>query len=112
MDVTQVTTLGSFAEKFGFPALLVLTLMFGIWQMLKMHRDERDKREDRDEQRELARRSEREADRKAHVESLYANTQALGIHLTAIRDDVGKLDDKVERIDDKVDTLITQTRKP
>jgi hypothetical protein len=77
--VEQVTTSGlsDFAGKFGFPALLVLVLLFGIYKMLNAAQVEREKRDDRDEKREQDRRLEREADRKAHVDALQANTNAL-----------------------------------
>jgi hypothetical protein len=66
-----------FAGKFGFPALLVLVLLYGIYKMLDAAKTEREKRDDRDEKREEARRVEREADRKAHVDALTANTASL-----------------------------------
>lgn len=66
-----------FAGKFGFPALLVLVLLYGIYKMLDAARTEREKREERDEKREDARRAEREADRTAHVNALASHTVSL-----------------------------------
>jgi predicted protein tyrosine phosphatase len=96
-DVTA-SGLTDFAGKFGFPALLVIVLLLGIYKMLAAATTEREKRDDRDEKREEARRVEREADRKAHVDALMANTATLGTLVEKVAD-TGR---KVEALADGV----------
>lgn len=94
-DPTNISGMaGDFAGKFGFPALLVMVLLYGIYKMQQRADTKQDKREESDAQREKERRDEREADRKAHVEALGAHTAALG--------NLGTL---VSGIDRKLDTL-------
>lgn len=83
--VTATSTIGDIGSKFGFPALLVLVLLWGIYKMQERADSARDKRDALDSQREEQRRAEREADRAAHIaalekhgERLESNTQALG----------------------------------
>lgn len=98
MDPTTATSsIGSFAEKFGFPALLVLVLLYGIY-LMQMRADKKQEQRDADDkQREKDRRDEREADRKAHVEALGQNTSALG--------NLGSI---VQRVESKVDTALAR----
>jgi predicted RNase H-like nuclease (RuvC/YqgF family) len=105
LDPTQVSSIGSFAEKFGFQALLVIVLLVGIWKMLESHKAEREKRDDRDEEREKERRLEREADRTAHVSALAQNTAAVNTLGTAF----SKLDDKLDRLHDTLAELRQKT---
>lgn len=91
---TDVATSGltDFAGKFGFPALLVLVLLYGISKMLDNAKAEREKRDDRDEKREEARRIEREADRTAHVNALASHTATLGTLGAAVVETGHKVD--------------------
>jgi hypothetical protein len=101
MDPVVTSTAGAFADKFGFPALLVLVLLVGLWKMLSSHRDEREKRDERDEKREEARRVEREVDRKAHLDALGRHTDAL----TVLGTGFVRLEAKVDEVSRDVDGL-------
>lgn len=93
VDTSSVGAIGDFAGKFGFPALLVLVLLYGIYLMQKRADDKQDKRDALDIEREKARREEREADRNAHVQALAQNTSALS------------------GLGEKMDTLLTRTEQ-
>ena len=93
VEPVATSGLADFAGKFGFPALLVIILLYGIYKMMQAAQAERDKREDRDEKREEARRTEREADRKAHVDALAAHTATLNTLGQAILETGRKVDD-------------------
>ena len=70
VDISSLGGVGDFIGKYGFPALLVLVLLYGIWKMLEAAKDERDKHDVKDEAREVTRRVERETDREAHLAAL------------------------------------------
>jgi hypothetical protein len=94
MDPMQVSSLGSFAEKFGFSALLVLVLLFGLWKLDQANRAERKERDTRDEEREKERRVERRETMDAHLGALGKHTEA-----------VTQLGAGMVRLETKVDTL-------
>lgn len=96
-QVEGVTTSGlmAFGEKFGFPALLVVALLVGIWKLFLSAKEEREKRDARDEVREEARRVERKEDREAHLGALGKHTDViaqLGVGLTRLEQKVDNLD--------------------
>lgn len=113
MDVTAAAPAAAgFAEKFGFPALLVVMLLIGAYFLLKWQRDEREKRDDkeskeretrddRDEKREEARRQERKEDREAHLGALGKHTEAL----TVLGAGFVRLEQKVDNLDRDVTDL-------
>lgn len=102
MDVTAATPAAqSFAEKFGFPALLVVILLLGIYFLLKSARDEREKRDERDEKREEERRAERKEDREAHLSALGKHTEAI----TLLGAGMVRLEAKVDNLDRDVTDL-------
>lgn len=103
IDTTASSFVGDFAGKFGFPALLVLVLLFGIYRMQerassareakdKADAEERAAREARDDKREAERRSEREADRVAHVNALAQHTATLNTLGQAVLETGRKVD--------------------
>lgn len=102
VEPVAVSGIMDFAGKFGFPALLVLVLLWGLWKMLDTARAEREKREDRDEKREEARRIEREADREAHVTALTGNTAALHTLGLAVIETGLKVDSLVKLHDQEI----------
>lgn len=77
IDTSSMGAIGDFAGKFGFPALLVLVLLYGIYLMQQRADKKQDTRDQQDIDREKARREEREADRAAHIQALAQNTSAL-----------------------------------
>jgi flagellar biosynthesis/type III secretory pathway M-ring protein FliF/YscJ len=101
VDVSATGAVSDFAGKFGFPALLVVILLYGLWKMLESNKTERQTRDDRDEKREEARRVEREADRAAHIAALKAHGERLEAHtasLNTVGEAVRGFDDKLERV--------------
>lgn len=105
-DPTSVASIGDFAGKFGFPALLVMVLLYGGYKIIERRDAAQEKRDaadtlaraaaqERDDLREKERREEREADRAAHVAALSQNTAS-----------VGNLGTIVSRVEQKVDTLV------
>jgi hypothetical protein len=107
VDPVVTSSAGAFAEKFGFPALLVLVLMFALWKMNQGNREEREKRDDRDEKREDLRRAERKEDREAHLGALGKQTeviQQLGASL-------GRVEQKVDNLDRDLFDLKGRVRK-
>lgn len=97
VDATNIGGISDFAQKFGFSALLVLVLLYGIYLMQKRADAKQDARDLQDIEREKDRRSERETDRTAHVQALGQNTAALGT--------LGQVVTSVER---KVDSLVAR----
>lgn len=101
VDPVVTSSAGAFAEKFGFPALLVIVLLLGFWKMLSSHRDEREKRDLLDEKREDGRRVERREDREAHLSALGKHTDAL----TVLGAGFVRLEQKVDNLDRDVTEL-------
>jgi hypothetical protein len=101
VDPVVTSSAGAFAEKFGFPALLVIVLLVGLWKLLSSSRDEREKRDERDEVREVARRAERKEDREAHLSALGKHTDAL----TVLGAGFVRLEQKVDNLDRDVSSL-------
>jgi hypothetical protein len=86
----QVTTSGltAFGEKFGFPALLVVILLLGIWKLFQSSREERKEMLD-------SSKAERKEDREAHLGALGKHTEVvaqLGAGLTRLENKVDNLD--------------------
>lgn len=101
VETATTGAVSDFAGKFGFPALLVIILLYGIYRMMESNKDERQKRDDRDEKREEARRIEREADRAAHLAALEVHGKRLEAHtatLNTLGETVRSFDDKFERV--------------
>jgi flagellar biosynthesis component FlhA len=95
VDPVVSSSAGAFAEKFGFPALLVIVLLFVLWKLNQGNREEREKRDDRDEKREDLRRAERKEDREAHISALGKHTEVvaqLGASITRVEQKVDNLD--------------------
>jgi hypothetical protein len=103
VDVTA-SGLSDFAGKFGFPALLVIILLVGIYKMLASAKDEREKRDDRDEARELGRRAERKEDREAHLTALGKHTEVIA----QLGAGMVRLEQKVDNLDRDVTDLKTR----
>lgn len=97
VETASVGGISDFAGKFGFPALLVMVLLYGIYKLLERATTERKERDEREDKKEEARRAEREADRAAHISALGQNTASLG-SLGAI----------VQRVENKVDALASK----
>jgi Holliday junction resolvase len=98
VDPVQVSSLGAFAEKFGFPALLVVVLLFGMWKLFQAAREERKEMLD-------SSKAERKEDRDAHLGALGKHTEVvaqLGAGLT-------RLETKVDNLDRDVTSLKTRT---
>jgi hypothetical protein len=107
MDPTQVSSIGSFAEKFGFPALLVLVLLYGLYKMNEAHRKERETRDDRDEKREVERRAERKESMDAHLGALGKQTEVISTLGTGLV----RLETKVDTLGRDVGTLKGRVKK-
>jgi hypothetical protein len=118
MDPTQVSSLGSFAEKFGFSAMLVLVLLYGIYKMNEAHRKEREMRDEailkeretrdeRDEKREAERRAERKESMDAHLGALGKQTEVISTLGTSLV----RLETKVDTLGRDVGTLKGRVKK-
>lgn len=106
-DPTSFSSIGDFAGKFGFPALLVMVLLWGIYKMQSRADDKQDKREAADAQREKERREEREADRAAHVTALATHTVAIN----GLSGTVAQLGQKVEALSGRVENEVLRIVK-
>lgn len=100
MDVTGAG-LSDFAGKFGFPALLVLVLLYGLYKLLDSSKQERLTRDERDVVREGERRAERKEDREAHLNALGKHTEAI----TLLGAGMVRLEAKVDNLDRDVTDL-------
>lgn len=89
-----------FIAKVGFPAALVLVLIYGVWKLMERADKKQDQRDASDVEREKDRRLEREADRAAHVNALAQNTAVLGNLGTVIQRVEAKVDGIASRVED------------
>lgn len=92
--VSGIGTISSFGEHFGFPALLVVALLYGINRMLEQAREERAFREQLDRDLEKERRAEREIDRAAHLGAL----EKLGTRFNTYTEIISANGEKLSRI--------------